>query len=147
MKLTGFTFALITALIWGTGPLFAKLGVTSAPISGSNAVIVRFTGALLFFLLFMLITGGSNHWGGILELPGKTIGYLFIEGILGAFLGQFTYYQSQKLWEASRVAAVAATFPLVTLILALLFLGEKLTVVKGAGIGLIVLGVAVLGLG
>jgi len=140
----GFAFALLAAIIWGIGPIFAKLGVTSAKISGADAVVVRFTGALIFFSIFMLISGKVMNWSGIMTLPKKTVLLLFTEGILGAFLGQFAYYQAQRLWEASKVTAIAATFPLVTFVLALIFLNESFNWYKGGGIMLIVAGALLL---
>lgn len=142
--MSGFWFALLAALAWGIAPIFAKLGLSEGQMSGPNAVIVRFTGAMLAFLVFMLVVGRQTQWGGIMTLPGRAIIYLFIEGIFGALLGHFAYYEAMRTWETSRVVGVTGAFPVITAVLALLFLGESLTWGKALGITLITSGVILL---
>ena len=142
--MSGFWFALLAALAWGIAPIFAKLGLTEGQMSGPNAVIVRFTGAMLAFLAFMLVVGRQTQWGGILTLPGRSIVYLFIEGIFGALLGHFAYYEAMRNWEASRVIGVTGCAPAVTVILAVMLLGDSVTWGKVAGIIMIVGGVVLM---
>lgn len=139
----GFGFALLTAFIWGIAPIFAKLGLQEGGpnLSGPQAVIIRFTGATLCFLLMMAFMAKPTQWGGILTLPPRAVGFLFIEGICGALLGHFTYYAAMKVWDASRVVGVTSSYAIVTLVLSLLFLNESFSLLKGAGIALVVAGV------
>ena len=68
--------------------------------------------------------------------------------VVNPVLGQLALFKALKFGEASRVVPIAASYPLVTVILAALFLGEKLTVPKVAGVLCIVVGIGLVsGLG
>ncbi len=54
------------------------------------------------------------------------------------------FYRALKFGEASKVVPLAAIYPLVSFLLALLFLGERFTVTKLFGISFVLLGVAFL---
>ncbi|HNW92834.1 MAG TPA: EamA family transporter [bacterium] len=142
--MNGLGYALLAAFLWGIAPIFAKLGLSEGQLSGPNAVIIRFTGAMCAFLVFMAFVGRATQWGGIMTLPPRVVGYLFIEGICGALLGHFAYYEAMRTWDASRVVGVTGSFPVFTVLLAAMFLGEALTWGKLLGMGLIVAGVLVL---
>jgi transporter family protein len=139
--MNGFWFALLAALAWGIAPIFAKLGLNEGQMGSLNAVIIRFTGAMLAFLVFMLVVGRQTQWGGILTLPGRSIVYLFIEGVCETLLGHFAYYEAMRTWETSRVIGVTACAPVFTVVLAIIFLGDGITWGKIAGTALIVAGV------
>lgn len=140
----GFWFALLAALLWGVAPIFAKLGLSEGQMSSPNAVIIRFTGAMMAFLVFMLVVGRQTQWGGIMTLPGRSIAYLFIEGICGALLGHFAYYEALRHWETSRVIGITGSAPVFTVLLAIVLLGDSVTWGKIAGTLLIVAGVILL---
>ncbi len=65
-------------------------------------------------------------------------------GLIAGFLGQLTLYNALKAGEASIVVPISATYPLVTLIIAVLILGESVTLAKVLGIVLVICGVALL---
>ena len=65
-------------------------------------------------------------------------------GICAALLGHLAYYYALKLGDVSLVSPVIAAFPVVTVLLAFLLLGEKYTPGKLMGTLLIVLGVFVI---
>ncbi|MCL4424521.1 MAG: EamA family transporter [Firmicutes bacterium] len=58
--------------------------------------------------------------------------------------GHLAYYYALKSGEASRVTPVTAAYPVVTVLLVCLLLGEKLTWSKVVGVLLIVAGVILL---
>ena len=62
--------------------------------------------------------------------------------------GQFMYYRALKVAPASQVVPITATYPLVTVALAMMFLGEKMTGPKLLGVVFIVVGIVLVsGLG
>ncbi|MCL6478466.1 MAG: DMT family transporter [Peptococcaceae bacterium] len=67
--------------------------------------------------------------------------FLAGEGIFASLLGHLAYYHALKLGEASRIVPVVAAFPLVTVAVGLLFLGEKLSWYKLVGASLIIAGI------
>ncbi|HHY05140.1 MAG TPA: EamA family transporter [Thermoanaerobacterales bacterium] len=49
------------------------------------------------------------------------------EGILSALIGQLFYYNALKYGEASKIVPICSSFPLITVILAIVFLNEQFT--------------------
>lgn len=72
--------------------------------------------------------------------PGLWLVYVALSGALAA--GAFPLFNvALKAGDASQVVPVSATYPVVTLVLAALFLTESLTTLRVAGVGLIVGGI------
>lgn len=69
--------------------------------------------------------------------------FIALEGICAALLGQLLYFCALKSGDASIVPLIA-TFPLVTFILATLFLGDKLSLTKISGILFTIIGIVLL---
>lgn len=137
----GFIFAILGALCWGLAPIFAKIGlIKSQPFI---ALSIR-TFIIAAVILIMLIASGNIKEFRHIDL--KTILFLAGEGLLGGLIGHFFYFKAMRLWEASRVTPIVASYPLIVFILAVIFLGEKMTLIKGLGAILIVSGVLLLGL-
>ena len=74
----------------------------------------------------------------------KTIIFLVLAGILASFVAQSFLYRALKLGNTSQVVAVSSIYPLIAFILAIVFLGEKITLAKFMGICLVLLGVSLL---
>jgi len=96
-----------------------------------------------FILLFWAIATG--HLDDIYSLATSKAGlFIAAEGICASLLGHLAYYYAVKFGDVSRMVPVVAAFPLIALILAILFLSEKLTPTKVIGAILIVAGVVVI---
>ena len=65
-------------------------------------------------------------------------------GLVAGGLAHWTYYVALKSGEASQVVPVAAAYPLVTFVCSLIFLGESLSLAKGIGTLLVVLGIVLI---
>ncbi|MBM3700715.1 MAG: hypothetical protein FJW68_07405 [Actinobacteria bacterium] len=76
---------------------------------------------------------------GVLALKGFS--FIALEGIFASLIGHFAYYYALKLGETSKIVPITSAFPVITVILAVVFLAEKMTVYKGEGIALIVAGI------
>jgi transporter family protein len=88
---------------------------------------------LLIFVSWKVSKGipGENRKG-----RGRGVFWAFLTGILGG-LGNMAYFQAMvKGGKASVVTPVTALFPMVTVLLALLFLKERLGRVQWIGLGL-----------
>jgi len=55
------------------------------------------------------------------------------------------YFSAMKYWEASRVVPIVGAYPLIAFLFSLFLLGEQLTLQKGIGVVLVVVGVTLLG--
>jgi len=140
METKAFIFAVMTAIIWGVAPAFEKTGL-SGRIDPYVGVVIRTIPVVIFSIIGLFLLGKA---GELAHLEVRNIFYLAIGGIIAGFLGQLTLYNALKAGEASIVVPISATYPLVTLIIAVLFLGESITLTKVLGIILVICGVVLL---
>jgi transporter family protein len=133
----GFYFAILAAIVWGIAPIMEKIGLKNIePLSG---VLVRSSGIIIGAVIMSIFNIGILKTA--LKADPKTIVFLFMGGILASILGQIFFYSALKHGEVSKMVPVAATYPLVSFLLGMLFFGESFTIAKGLGIGFIILGV------
>lgn len=135
----GLWFALLAMLLWGAAPLFGKLGLIG--IEPLPALAIR--SAIVTAVLALAVTV-LGKWPAVFAASAKETAFIGAEGLCAALLGQLAYYYALKLDAVSRVSPVAAAFPLVSAILAIILLGEKLTLTKIAGAFFIVTGIILL---
>ncbi len=140
MKNNAFFLAVLSALIWGMAPVFEKVGLNSK-IDPYLGVVVR-TLPIAFIGLTGLIFMGRID--SLFQVDMKSAAFVIIGGLIAGFIGQIVFYTALKSGEASVVVPVAATYPLVALVISILFLGEAVTWQKVTGIGLVVAGVVML---
>jgi len=115
-------WSLLTIVLWGTWGLVSKIAS-----AGEDAYMnqLLYTAGLVPLIVLVAITvhrekgaQAGNHAMGIF--------WAFLTGILGG-LGNIAFFQALVGGgKASVVAPVTALFPMVTVLLALLFLKEKL---------------------
>lgn len=129
-------FALAASLLWGVAPVFGKLGLKAT--DPATALVVRTMGVAVVVVAFALFTGAFPR---VAALSWRPIVYLLAEGLLASLAGHFAYLYALKLAEAGRVVPIGATYPLFTVIIAALFLGESITWQRGLGAALVVAGV------
>ena len=141
MAYQGFIYAVIVMICWGTAPIFAKLGLAQLPLL--TAVVFRNTFIAIMFLSAILVSGQAKT---LFTANPKSVILILIEACLAGLVGQYFYYKAVKVWEASRVVPIAGAFPLVSFILAVLILSEKVTLAKAAGVILVIAGVGLLGI-
>ncbi len=126
-------WSLATIVLWGTWGLVSKIAS-----GGVDAYVnqLLYTAGLAPLLIFVAWTVHKHRTAEKSE--GRTAGVLwaFLTGILGG-VGNLAFFQALvKGGNASVVAPVTALFPMVTVVLALLFLKERLGRVQWAGLGL-----------
>ena len=129
-------FALIATLSWGIAPIFAKLGLAKVdPLSG---LALRTASALIVLAIIIFATGSFKR---VLSVPLRSAGFMIVEGIVSSLIGQLAFYYTLKLGGVSKAVPITSTYPLVTVILATLILGERMAVGRVCGSVLVVLGV------
>lgn len=87
-------------------------------------------------LVLLAVGRGSLRW--VSDTP-----WAIVSGILPV-IGLAMFFLAINNAEVSRVVPITSAYPLVTVLLALLFLNEAFTVPRGLGILLVVCGVALL---
>lgn len=129
----------VAMLFWGIAPIFGKIGLgTLQPLA---ALTIR--SVVISFILLIVVTI-KGQWEFVAEVTARNTVYIALEGICAALLGQLAYYYALKLGEVGRVSPIAAAFPLVAVILGIVFLGEKITLYKMFASILIIAGIILL---
>ena len=135
-----FYFAILAAIVWGIAPIMEKIGLKNIePLSG---VMVRSLGVVIGAIVLCIFN--SNAFKMTFKADPKTILFLFLGGIIASILGQIFFYNAIKQGEVSKMVPIAATYPLVSFLFGLIFLGETFTLSKGFGMALVLLGVFLL---
>jgi transporter family protein len=133
-----FLFAIAASLVWGLAPALEKMGL-KGNIDPYAGVVIRTVAIAFLAIVGLLFMGRLASFKG---LDLKAVFFIAAGGIVAGFIGQLAFYSALKHGEASVVVPVAATYPLVALIVSIVFLGEAFTWQKAVGISLVVIGVA-----
>lgn len=128
-------FAIATVLLWGMAPLFEKVALKGIDVA--PAVCLRSFAVSTMLLGYLAVTRGFGKLSGF---PWYVYLLIVLGGTCGSLIGQVTFFKALKSDQASLVVPFVATFPMVTTIGALLFLGESLTPRKAAGIVCAIMG-------
>ncbi|HHY92680.1 MAG TPA: DMT family transporter [Firmicutes bacterium] len=130
---------LFVITVWGGSFPVAKLAL--AEISPINLATLRFTLASLLFLPVMGLS--LRRTGAKLPRPaGRDLLQLHLLALLGVTTYFMVQYTAVSLTTASNAGLLIAVSPLFVALFAALFLGERLTPAKIAGIGVAMGGVA-----
>ena len=134
--MSAYKWALLTALVWGVVPVLEKTGLGKVePLTG---LFFRCCGVLLgLFLLGVVILRPQQ----IKSVDPSSALILVLSGFLASFVAQMAFYHGLKIGDVSRVVPVAASFPMIAFVLGVLFLGESFSILKLAGMGLVLAGV------
>ena len=112
------TTAIIAFILYGLWGFFPKLAVTY--ISPGSAVVYEVAGVMLVGLLALTVVGFRP------EVHPKGILYAVLTGVTG-MLGTLFFFYSVKTGKVSVVVSLTALYPLITILLATLFLREALS--------------------
>jgi transporter family protein len=134
----GVAYALLAGTLWGVSPLLLKRGLKYADVS--TATIIEQGVSVVFLTVLAVASGEIVH----LDLASKAFWAFFLAGAVGASFGKVFYYKGIDKAGASRATSIKNGSPLLTALLAVVFLGEEMNGFIAAGVCLIVLGIAVL---
>ncbi len=102
---------------------------------------IRCLGAVPVALVLPLLVGSG---AGVLQSPPLALTYIVAGAVSAMGIGDTIYYSSQKILGVSRAQPISNIYPIFTLILAALFLGEQATWALGAAVALVVAGIYLL---
>jgi transporter family protein len=131
-------YALLSALFASLTAIFAKLGVTG--VNSNLATAIRTIIILMIAWAIVLVRGEKK---GIKTLSKQNLFFLGISGIATG-LSWIFYFKALQMGQVSKVAPIDKLSMVLTIGLALIFLGETLTVKTAVGALLIVAGTIVL---
>lgn len=138
--LDAVAFALAAAVLWGLGPVFTKKGLERGGTTVQATMVVIVASGILFWSA-LIATAGTRAFSG---LSWGGAGIFFLGGVVGTTLGRISNYAGVRRVGASVSTAVINTRPLFAVMLASVFLEERVTVVTIVGVTSLVSGVVVL---
>jgi transporter family protein len=130
-------FSLICLFIYGVWGFLSKF--LTMGLNAPSMLIYSLLGSALGIPLYILTYRDSfsfpweNHW-------------TYLAMLVGVFtsLGAFFFFNAIALGEATKVVVITSLYPVITAILALIFLNETLTLSKLLGILLCLAGIIIL---
>lgn len=127
-------YAFCSAFFAGITAILAKIGIKNT--DSNLATAIRTIVVLVFSWLMVFIVGSQNE---ISQISSKTLLFLILSGLCtgGSWL---CYFKALQLGDVNRVAPIDKSSTILTLILAFIILGEKLTLTKIAAVILIGIG-------
>ena len=127
-------FAFGSAVFAGLTSILAKCGIRKTDSDAATAI--RTIVVLIFSWIMMLITGSI---GTISSLSSKTWMFLILSGIATG-VSWLCYFKALQLGDVNKVVPIDKSSTILTIILAFIFLGEPITLVKGISVVLIGVG-------
>lgn len=124
-------FAALTAIL-------GKIGV-----EGVNSNLATFIRTIVILFVAALLVSARGEWQRPDSISTKTYVFLVLSGIATG-LSWLCYYRALQLGPASKVAPIDKLSVVLVIVMALVFLGEKLTLKAAIGAGMIAVGSLVL---
>ncbi len=128
-------FAFISYLGWGIGDIFGI--IATRKIGGYST-----TFWYLFFSLIFLVPFGIFFIPQLSNFSPMVFVLNVILGVIG-LAGLVIFYEGLRIGNASLVGTIAASFTAVTVVLSIIFLGERITVFQAFAIVTIFLGIII----
>ena len=127
-------FALGSAVFAGLTSILAKCGIRKTDSDAATAI--RTIVVLIFSWIMVLITGSIGTIG---SLSGKTWIFLVLSG-MATGASWLCYFKALQLGDVNKVVPIDKSSTILTIILAFIFLGEPISLVKGIAVVLIGVG-------
>lgn len=135
----GEAFSILSALAWAFGViLYKRLGEKLPPLSLNLRKNLLVLGALVPILL-------AWHGLALPALSGAEVLVCLLSGLIGIGIADTLYFRALNRIGAARMGIVGNFFSPFVIVLAFVFLGERLTMPQIAGFVLVSIGVLVIG--
>ena len=134
-NLIGESAALTAALLWAVSSvIYSRLGLNIPPL---RLNLYKGIMAIAFIAITLLIQGAA-----LTNISASTIILLTLSGVIGIGLGDTAYFSALNSLGARRTLLLETSSPPIGALLALIFIGEQLTVNSWCGILLTIIGIA-----
>ncbi|MGI6644057.1 MAG: EamA family transporter [Bacillota bacterium] len=135
-----FYWALVAAVFWGLGPVFAKLGL--AKPDPLTALLIRSAAVLVVLITWAVLRGDTLKNLG--QIDAKTYWLLILEGGFASVIAHYAYFSALKTGSVANVIPITASYPLFSVALSVVLLRSGITAGRILGAALTVLGVFLL---
>jgi transporter family protein len=133
--------SIVCAIAWGSQAVFLKIAMKDIALYG--AILITLMLNWLVVIVFLAL-GGGRGFSELCSLSGSTFLYFMIAGTLNYFLGRGFYYSSFRYIGMAQATSISSTYPIVSAVIAILFLAEKLAPRQYLGVALTLVGVYIL---
>ncbi len=124
-------WALLSAAFAALTAIFGKIGV--ADIGSDLATLIR---TVVILGTIGAIVAATGQWQAPDTIPSKTWIFLVLSG-LATGASWLCYFRALKLGDAARVAPIDKLSVVLVALFGVIFLGERLSGVNWAGVGLV----------
>lgn len=126
-----FILALLSAVFAALTSILAKVGIEGVPSNLATAIRTAVVLVMAWGMVFL-----TNTQGGLGDISRRSWLFLILSG-LATGVSWLCYYRALQIGEASKVVPVDKLSVVITLVLAFVFLHEKVTAKSLAGCVLI----------
>lgn len=127
-------FAAASAFFAGITAILAKCGIRQ-----TDSTVATALRTCVVLVMAWIMVPVSGQWTGMQEVTGKAMVFLVLSGLCtGA--SWLCYFRALQIGDINRVVPVDKTSTVLTILLALIFLGEGVTLLKVAAMVLILAG-------
>jgi len=135
-NMVGIAIALFTALGWAVNSVIVKY-ITGKMDSLSINMLQLWSGSIILVAIVFLSGRGNDY----IHTPVQSLIYMVIAGLLGMAVGNTFYVKSLSFIDVSRAFAIAmCAFPMLTTVVAVLFLAEPFAWINVVGAILVMIG-------
>ncbi|MDX5627870.1 MULTISPECIES: EamA family transporter [unclassified Brenneria] len=136
-------YALLSALCAALVALFGKIGLQN--LDANTATAIRAV-VMALFLVGVVVAQGKMTLVGDIIANKKALLFILLSGVAGAMSWLF-YFVALKNGNVAQVAPIDKLSVVFAVVLAVVLLGEKISLLAGAGVALISLGALMVALG
>jgi transporter family protein len=129
-------YGLLSAVMAALVAIFGKIGLKD--IDANSATAFRSVIMALFLLIVVAVQGKFSQLGEILS-HRKALTFIVLSGTAGALSWLF-YFLALKYGKVSQVGPIDKLSVVIAVLLAFLFLDEKISLLNGIGVVLIAIG-------
>lgn len=135
----GGLLSLVSSLLFAYGNATVRRGVLTGTVV--QAVIISLPVALPFFAVALWLSGG---FGEIVAFSNNSLILFAVVGVIHFVFARYCNYRAVQAMGSNLVGPVQQTSLVITLVLAVLWLGETITLLRIVGIGLVLTGPAMM---
>ncbi len=132
----GIFYALSTALLWGLSTTMLKPAMANLTNVQANSIRMPLV-ALALFGIWRLNQGRGN----LRDIGWRTFALIALTGLVGMGVGSYLYIEAVLFIGPAKTATLSSVTPVISLILAAIFLKERFTARLLIGVALCVAGV------
>lgn len=136
-------YALLSAVCAAMVAIFGKIGLQN--LDANTATAIRAV-IMALFLVGVVVAQGKLALVGEIVVNKKALLFIVLSGVAGALSWLF-YFVALKNGNVAQVAPIDKLSVVFAVVLAVILLGEKISLMAGAGVALISVGALLVALG